>query len=102
MKHRNRAVCEGEGKCSHDGLGVGRPPRTEPSPRVCMSIHPEGKSCSDLGSSACPQRPCRPVGSSVGGLLTPALTRTTDPNYFYSWLNDQGGAVQLETRVESA
>ena len=24
-------------------------------PRVCMSIHPEGKSCSHLGSSACSQ-----------------------------------------------
>ena len=23
-KTRNRAVCEGEGKCPHDGLGVGR------------------------------------------------------------------------------
>ena len=29
------------------------------------------------------------MGSTVGGLLTPEVTRTTDPNYFYSWLNDQ-------------
>ena len=28
--------------------GVESPP---PAPRVCMSIHPEGRSCSDLGSS---------------------------------------------------
>ena len=27
----------------------------QPSPRVCMSIHPEGQSCSHLGSSACSQ-----------------------------------------------
>ena len=27
----------------------------EPVPRVCMSIHPEGKSCSNPGSSACSQ-----------------------------------------------
>ena len=26
-----------------------------PPPPVCMSIHPEGKSCPDLGSSACSQ-----------------------------------------------
>ena len=26
-----------------------------PPPRLCMSIHPEGKSCSCLGSSACSQ-----------------------------------------------
>ena len=27
----------------------------ELSPHVCMSIHPEGESCSDRGSSACSQ-----------------------------------------------
>jgi len=28
---------------------------------VCMSIHPEGESCSDLGLSACSQRPFLPL-----------------------------------------
>jgi len=29
------------------------------------------------------------VGSTVDGLLKPSETSTQDPNYFYSWLNDQ-------------
>lgn len=29
------------------------------------------------------------VGSSVDGLLKPGESSTQDPNYFYSWLNDQ-------------
>ena len=32
-----------------------QPTLCEPSPRVCMSIRPEGKSCSNVGSSACSQ-----------------------------------------------
>jgi len=28
-KSRIRTVCEGKGKCSYDGLGVGQPPRTQ-------------------------------------------------------------------------
>ena len=35
-----------------------------PPPRVCMSIHPEGKSWSDIGSSACSQRPSSPAPSA--------------------------------------
>jgi len=31
-----------------------------PALRVCMSIHPDGESCSDLGCSACSQRPFHP------------------------------------------
>jgi hypothetical protein len=38
-KLHNRDVCESEGGCSHDGF-------LELIPRVCMSIYPEGKSCS--------------------------------------------------------
>ena len=34
-----------------------------PSPHVCMSVHPEGKKCSDLGPRACSQRPCLRVVS---------------------------------------
>jgi len=45
-----RAVCEGERTWSSDGLGVGgsTPPLTESALPVCMSIRPEGRSCSDL------------------------------------------------------
>ena len=32
-----------------------------PPPRARMSIHPEGKACSDIGSSACSHRPSCPT-----------------------------------------
>jgi len=38
-----------------------------PSLRVCMSVHPIGKSCSDTGSSACCQRPSHQVCVQAGG-----------------------------------
>ena len=51
----------------------------EPPPPVCMSIHPEGKSCPDLGSSACfddpPARMCRTDRTASATVLATARSR---------------------------
>jgi hypothetical protein len=36
-----------------------------PSPRVCIHVHPEGESCSDLSFSACFQRPSHKAQESA-------------------------------------
>jgi superfamily II DNA/RNA helicase len=49
----------------------------EPSPRVCVSIHLEGKSCFDVGSSACSEGPWWQVkGADDGGRQTLMFTAT--------------------------
>jgi len=48
LDYQARGVIE-----NNHSTGVEPPPPPPPAPRVCMSVHPEGKSRSDLGWSAC-------------------------------------------------
>ena len=48
-----------------------------PSPRTCTSIHPEGESCCDVGSSPCSQWPSRSATGTADGTTTAgAYTRS--------------------------
>jgi len=49
--------------------GVKNKHSTEPGPRVCMSIHPACRSCSDLGSRVCSQRPFCLAALRAAGLF---------------------------------
>ena len=53
-----------------------------PLPRVYMIIHTEGESCSDLGLSACSQRPSRPAED---GYNYSTLTVWKDRAAFSAW-----------------
>jgi hypothetical protein len=67
-----------------------------------MSIHPEGKSCSDLDSSACSQRPSRLVFPWVIADYTSATLDLTDPATFRD-LSKPVGALEpkrLERVIE--
>ena len=68
FKDRDRYVSgDWQGRGARGAGGVSPPttpppfPSDQPRPRVCMSIHPVGGACSDLGSSACSDRPWCPA-----------------------------------------